>query len=143
MEVNTQKGFAKYSKLVEDNPKKDTEAQETVDKQKPEKLVLAWVENNSPPNAKEKQGNIGLKTLVGLSFVFLMIFTGFVAGLIVMDMKIKKLEYQNENLEHQNENLVQNLKSCQNMSQGLKAQNQNLNINLERTVSSEIEAALY
>ena len=124
MEVNAENGFAKYSKLVEDNPRKDNETQEAMDKQSEEKLVLTWCENNNPPKAKDTQGKIGLKTLVGLTFFFLMIVTGLVAGLIVMDMKIKKLE-------HQNENLVQNLRSQENISQGLKAQNQNISVNLE------------
>ena len=136
MEVNAQEGYAKYSKLVEDNPRKDNETLEAMDKQKAEKLVLAWFENNNPPNSKETQGKIGLKTLVGLSFVFLMIVIGLVAGLIVMDMKIKKLE-------HQNENLVQKLKAQENITQGLKAQNQNLSKNFEdmtnALVTSEFE----
>ena len=129
MEVNTDKGFARYSKLIEDNPRKDIETQEAIGNQREEKLRLTLFENNNPPNTKEAQGKIGLKILVGLSFVFLMIVSILIAGLIVMDMKIKKLE-------HQNENLVQNLKSCENMSQGLKAQNQNLNINLEHMTNA-------
>ena len=143
MEVNAEKSFAKYSKLAKDIRKKDNQTQESMDTQKAEKLVLTWFENNNSPKAKDTQGKIGLKTLVGLSFVFLMIVTGLVVGLIVMDTKIKKLEYKNENLEHQNENLVQNLKDQENISQGLKAQYQNLSKNFENMtnalVLSEIE----
>ena len=133
MEVNAEKGFAKYSKLVEDNPGKDNKTQEVeaIDKQREEKLVLTWFENNNPPNAKETQGN--LKTLLGFIFVFLMIVTGLIAGLIVMDLKIKKLE-------HQNENLAQNLKAQENISQGLKAQNQNLSNTIEIMTNALIQS---
>ena len=133
MEVNAEKGFAKYSKLVEDNPGKDNKTQEVeaIDKQREEKLVLTWFENNNPPNAKETQGN--LKTLFGFIFVFLMIVTGLIAGLIVMDLKIKKLE-------HQNENLAQNLKAQENISQGLKAQNQNLSNTIEIMTNALIQS---
>ena len=88
MEINAEKGFAKYSKLNEDNPGKDNEIQEGIIKQREENLVLMGFENNNLPNGKETQGN--LKTLVGLTFFFLMIVTGLVAGLIVMDLKMKK-----------------------------------------------------
>ena len=128
MEVNTGKGFAKYSKLFEDNPRKDNQS---MDKQREEKLDLTWIDNNNPPNTKETQGKIGLKSLVGLVLAFLIIVTGLVAGLIVMDMKIKKLERQNEILELQNENLVKNLKAQESISQSLNVQNQNISINLE------------
>ena len=124
MEVNAENIFAKYSKLVEDNPKKDNETQETMDKHKAEKLVLAWFEHNDPPITKEKQGKMDLKTLVGLSIVILMIFTGLASGLIIMDMKIKQLE-------HQNQNLVQDLRSQEKISHDLRAKNQNLSTNLE------------
>ena len=136
MEVNAENSFAKYSKLVEDNPwKKDNETQDSMDKEKAEKLVLTWFENNNSPKAKDTQGKIGLKTLVGLSFVFLMIVIGLVAGLIVMDMKIKKLE-------HQNGNLIQNLKSQEKISQGLKAENQNLSINLDDMTNTLVKSQL-
>ena len=135
MEVNSDEGFAKYSKLVEDNPRKDNESQDSIEKVKAEKLVLAWFNNNNPPNTKEMQGRLGLKTLVGLTFVILMIVTGLVAGLIVMDMKIKKLEYQNENL-------VQNLKSQGKIAQGLKAKNQNLSTNLDDMTNALVQSDL-
>ena len=61
MEVNAEKGVVKYSKLVEDNLKKDNET--TMDKQKAEKLVVSWFEDNEPTKAKDTQGKIGLKTL--------------------------------------------------------------------------------
>ena len=94
MEVNAEKGFAKYSKLVEDNPGKDNKTQEVeaIDKQREEKLVLTWFENNNSPKAKDTQGKIGLKTLVGLSFVFLMIVAGLVAGLIILSMENQELD---------------------------------------------------
>ena len=60
--------------------------------------------------------------MVGLSLAFLMIVTGLVAGLILMDMKIK--------------NLAKDLKSEKTISQGFKAQNQNLSNNLDHMTNA-------
>ena len=60
MEVNSEEGFAKYSKLLEDNLK-DNET--TMEKEKAEKLVVSWFEDNEPRKNKDTQGKIGLKTL--------------------------------------------------------------------------------
>ena len=116
MEVNSEKGFAKYSRF--DNGKKDNETSlilstESLNKVEPAKLVLAATENyNYPANGDdvkdfgfdskmEVEGNqrkLGLKTLLGLSLAFLMVAAGLVAGLFIMDLKIQRLDQQNQNL---------------------------------------------
>ena len=84
MEVNAGEGVVKYSKLAEQKAKQDNEpslivSQKTIDKLKPEKLVLDGIENNDYPantimensevhhNGKIKgnQQKLGYKTLVG------------------------------------------------------------------------------
>ena len=94
MEINPEEGAIKYSKLIEQNAE-DKEpslilSQKTIDKLKPEKLVLEGIENNNYPsnakieefgvnlnlNFKGKLRMIGFKTLVGLSFIFLSIVAG-------------------------------------------------------------------
>ena len=107
MEVNAEKAVFKYSKFVEVNLKNDDEthltmdqeSEETMDKQKAEKLVVSWFDENNPTNAKVSNVKIDLKTLVGLSFVFLMIVAGLVAGLIIMSM-------ENHNLKHQSQEMA-------------------------------------
>ena len=138
MEVNAEEGVVKYSKLIEQNVK-DNEpclilSQKTIDKLKPEKLVLNGIENNKYPantimedsgvdlnlKFKGKQRKFGFKTLFGLSLAFLMIVTGLIAGLFVMDTKIQSLKLQNKDLELKLESKHQfadDLLHAQNMSQ--------------------------
>ena len=113
MDVNIEKGFARYSKLLEDNPMKGKAVclilpQKHSDKKKVEKLVSG---------GKGTKQTINLKTVMGISFAFLMIVSGLIAGLFVMDMKNKKL--------------LQNLKSQEKTSQDLKAKNQELAFDLD------------
>ena len=113
MDVNIEKGFARYSKLLEDNPMKGKAVclilpQKHSDKKKVEKLVSG---------GKGTKQTINLKTVMGISFAFLMIVSGLIAGLFVMDMKNKKL--------------LQNLKSQEKISQDLKAKNQDLSDDLD------------
>ena len=66
MEVNAEEAVVKYSKLVEQNAMEEKEAslilsQKTIDKLKPEKLVLEGIENNSyPSNAKIQEFGVDL-----------------------------------------------------------------------------------
>ena len=113
MDANIEKGFARYSKLLEDNPIKGKAVclilpQKHLDKQRAEKLVSA---------GKDTKQKVDHKTLMGLSFAFLMIVSGLIAGLFVMDMKNKKL--------------LQNLKSQEKICQDLKAKNQDLSLDLD------------
>lgn len=114
MEINSEKGFAKYSKLAE----------ESMNNQRNEKIA-GTVSNNYPANAKinnsgldfkEKiignQSKIRSKTLIGLSLSILVIVSGLIAGLFIMDLKSK--------------NLVKDLEFQQQIAQNFKAQNQNL-----------------
>ena len=73
---------------------------------------------------------VGFKTLVGLFLIFLMIFTGLVAGLFIMDLKIQSLNLQNQNLE-------QERKSQGRISEGLKSQNQNFSLKLASMEKSQ------
>ena len=57
MEVNAEKGFVKYSKLIEDDAKMDNEPS----------LILSQDATSNHPNVKNKQGKDGCKILVGLS----------------------------------------------------------------------------
>ena len=139
MEVNAEEAVVKYSKLVEQNAMEEKEAslilsQKTIHKLKPEKLVLEGIENNNYPSNtkienfgvdinlkfKGKQRKFGYKTLFGLSLAFLMIVTGLIAGLFVMDMKIQSLKLQNKDLELKLEwkhQFAEDLSHAQNMSQ--------------------------
>ena len=113
MDVNIEKGFARYSKLLEDNPMKGKAVclilpQKHSDKKKAEKLVSG---------GKGTKQKVNLKTLMGLSFAFLIIVSGLIGGLFVMDMKNKKLQH--------------NLKSQESISKDLKAKNQDLSLDLD------------
>ena len=132
MEVDSEKGFvgfAKYSKLVEDNPKKDNET--TMDKEKAEKLVVSWFENNNPQSTKDSRGKIGFKPFIGLSCIFLMIVAGLVSGLIIMAMKIQSLKETVSILDQQNQNLTNSLEFQEQIATGFKIQKQELLIELE------------
>ena len=82
MEVNAEKGFAKYSKLLDDKVKKNNDislilAQEIKEKQKTETFAPAIIENNKCKGNSKIEANriksevnqwkFGLKTLIGLS----------------------------------------------------------------------------
>ena len=137
MEVNAEQGVVKYSKLIEDDATMDNEPS----------LILSQDATINHPSVKKTQRKIGFKTLVGLSLVLLMIVTGLVVGLFVMDMKIQRLNHQNQDLvqaaktfEARNKSLSQdleNMKDALNVSkveieslkqdiQGLMVQNQKL-----------------
>ena len=139
MEVDSERGFvgfAKYSKLVEDNAKKDNET--TMDKVKAEKLVVSWFKNNNLSSNKDSGGIIGFKTIIVLSCIFLMIVVGLVAGLIIMNMEIQELENGWETdkltvskLQLQNQNLTKVLESQLKIAKDLNIQNQDLLMELE------------
>ena len=107
MEDKAEKSVVKYSKLFEDNSSLII-FQETIDKQKTKELTSAGIVNKD-----------SLKALIGLSLAFLIIITGLVVGLIVMNMKVQKLEQENQSLR-------KDLKSQEQMAKGFKAQNQNI-----------------
>ena len=114
MEVNNDKCVVQFSKLIEENVKRDNEttlvlSKETLDKIKAEVLVSAGLENNNHPNIKRTEKKLGFKTLIGLSLAFLMIVAGLVSGLIMMDMEIQTLKHQNQDLTLQNENQTKDL----------------------------------
>ena len=52
MEVNAEKGFAKYSKLIEDNAKMDNEPS----------LILSQDSTTNHPNDKNEQPKVNSKT---------------------------------------------------------------------------------
>ena len=130
MEVNAEQGVVKYSKLIEDDATIDNEPS----------LILSQDATINHQIVKETQRKIGFKTLVGLSLVLLMIVTGLVVGLFVMDMKIQRLNHQNLDLQARNQSLsydLKNMKDALNISkveieslkkdiQGLMVQNQKL-----------------
>ena len=135
MEVNAEQGVVKYSKLIEDDATMDNEPS----------LILSQDATINHPSVKKTQRKIGFKTLVGLSLVLLMIVTGLVVGLFVMDMKIQRLNHQNLDLQARNQSLsydLKNMKDALNISkveieslkkdiQGLMGQNQKLIKDLE------------
>ena len=144
MEVNAEKGVAKYSKLLEDKVKKNNDislilAQEIKEKQKTETLAPAMIENNNcKGNVKNEQNGaksevnqkkVGLKTLVGLALAFMMIVAGLVAILLVMSM-------ENQRLNKQNQNLVRDLETQKQISKNYKAQTQSLVRDIENMKSS-------
>ena len=113
MEINAEEGVVKYSKLIEQKAKQDNEpslivSQKTINKLKPEELVLDGIENNDYPantkmensgvhhNSKIKgnQQKVGYKPLVGLGLVFLMIVTGLIAGLFTISKENQSLKLQ-------------------------------------------------
>ena len=107
MEDKAEKSVVKYSKLFEDNSSLIM-FQETIDKQKrTNELTSAGIVNKA-----------SLKALIGLSLAFLIIITGLVVGLIVMNMKVQKLEQENQSLR-------KDLKSQEQMAKGFKGQTQN------------------
>ena len=131
MEINPEEGTIKYSKLIEQNAE-DKEpslilSQKTIDKLKPEKLVLEGIENNNyPSNAKVEQFGVdlslklkgkerkfGFKTLVGLCLAILMIVIGLIAGLFVMKLQNEDLELKLDS-KHQ---VTEDLLHAKNMSQ--------------------------
>ena len=144
MEVNAEKGFAKYSKLLEDKVKKNKDislilAQEIKEKQKTETFAPAIIENNKCKGNSKIEANriksevnqwkFGLKTLVGLSLAFLMIVTGLVVVLLVMSM-------ENQRLNQQNQNLVWDLDTQKQISNNCKAETQSLVCDLENMKNS-------
>ena len=131
MEINPEEGAIKYSKLIEQNAE-DKEpslilSQKTIDKLKPEKLVLEGIENNNYPSNtkieefevnlnlkfKGKQRKFGFKTLLGLSLAFLSIVAGLIAGLLFMHMKVQNLEMDLESRDQ----FAEDFFHVQNMSQ--------------------------
>ena len=135
MEVNSEEGFAKYSKLVEDNPKAN---ETTMEKQKAEKLVVSWFEGSNTSNSKDMDFRIGFKTLTGLSCIFLMIVVGMVAGLIIMSMEIHSFKRQNQELKNGLEfdkqivsNLTKALETQKQIAKELKIQNQDILMELK------------
>ena len=139
MEVNAEEGVVKYSKLIEQKAMQDNEpslivSQKTINKLKPEELVLDGIENNDYPantkmensgvhhNSKIKgnQQKVGYKPLVGLGLVFLMIVTGLIAGLFTISKENQRLKLQIQNLTQNVESSVQvneDVLLIQNMSQ--------------------------
>ena len=116
MEVNPENGFAKYSKLTEENV-----LEETMDNQNKTltgnniHLANAKIEDSGLEFKKKFQGNqdkFGTKALIGLSVSFLMIVTGLVAGLFILDSKNQTLANNLSRSQHQivqNENLLHSL----------------------------------
>ena len=139
MEVNAEKGFAKYSKLIEDNAKMDYEPS----------LILSQNGLSNHPKVKNAQPKVNsktkvaFKTLIGLSSFLLLIVIGLVAGLFVMDMKIQRLNHQNQNLVQSNQHLqarnqslsndLENMKYALNLS---KAEIENLKKDSQGTVNT-------
>ena len=132
MEVNSENGFVKYSRLVEENAQ-DFEtssiSQEVVDNQRVEILASANIEKRNLLNAKPERQKICLKPLVGLSLAFMVIVSGLVAGLIVISMRNQKLELKNQNL-------VQYLEFKEKIGKDLKAQNENIFWDLENVTNA-------
>ena len=118
MELNSEKSFVKYSELIQENAERENEifltsSQKSMDKLNVEKLDFEGIENNTNVKIKRSQKNFGLKTLVGLSLVFLMIVTGLIAGLLILNLKIQNLEQKLES----NEQFADGLMNAQNMTQ--------------------------
>ena len=113
MEVNAEEGVVKYSKLIEDNAKMDYEPS----------LILYQDSTLNHQNVKNKQPKdnsktkVAFKTLIGLSLFLLLIVIGLVAGVFAMDVKVQRLNQQNQDL-------VQTAKH-------LQARNQSLSHDLE------------
>ena len=131
MEVNAEKTVFKYSKFVEVNLKNDDEThltmdQETMDKQKAEKLVVSWFDENNPTNAKNSNLKNGSKTLVGLTFAFLMVVAGLIAGLIILSMENQELDNGWENEKRTVSNLTKALDTQKQIAEELKIQNQDI-----------------
>ena len=124
MEVNTENGFAKYSKLTEENV-----LEETMDNQNKTAtrnnihLANAKIEDSGLEFKKKFQGNqnkLGSKALIGLSVSVFMIVTGLVAGLFIMVSKNQNLANNLSRSQHQivqNENLLHSL--IENMTDAL------------------------
>ena len=124
MEVNPENGFVKYSKLAEENV-----LEETMDNQNKTAtgnnihLANAKIEDSGLEFKKKFQGNqdkFGTKALIGLSLSFLMIVTGLVAGLFILDSKNQTLANNLSRSQHQivqNENLLHSL--IENMTDAL------------------------
>ena len=124
MEVNPENGFAKYSKLDEENV-----LEETIDNQnktlsgKDIHLANANIKNSGLEFKKKFQGSqnkLGSKALIGLSVSVFMIVTGLVAGLFIMDSKNQTLANNLSRSQHQivqNENLLHSL--IENMTDAL------------------------
>ena len=106
MEDKAEKSVVKYTKLFEDNSS-FIMFQDTIEKQKTKELASEGIVNKD-----------SLKALIGLSLIFLMIIIGLVVGLILMNMKVQKLEQENHNLRR-------DLKSQEQMAKGFKGQTQN------------------
>ena len=118
MEAISEKSFVKYSELIQGNAEKEdeiflTSSQKSHDKLNVEKLDLEGIENNTNVKIKRSQKNFGLKTLVGLSLVFLMIVTGLITGLLILNLKIQNLEQKLES----NEQFADGLMNAENMTQ--------------------------
>ena len=116
MEVNAEKGFAKYSKLVKENVLEGTmdnqNKAETKNNNYPANVKIEDFGLNFKRKIKGYQSKLGLKTLIGLSLTFLMIVSGLIAGLFIMNLKIQKSQQQiDQGFKAQNENILQFLTS--------------------------------
>ena len=113
MEVNAEKGFAKYSKLVKENVLEGTmdnqNKAETKNNNYPANVKIEDFGLNLKRKIKGYQSKLGLKTLIGL---LLMIVSGLIAGLFIMNLKIQKSQQQiDQGFKAQNENILQFLTS--------------------------------
>ena len=103
MEVNAEEGVVKYSKLIEDNSIEDNAKVDIA-----AAIILSQDAAINHPYVKDElqkvrsKTKVAFKTLVGLSLFLLMIVTGLVAGLFVMDKKIQRLNHQNQDLVQSN-----------------------------------------
>ena len=116
MEVNAEKGFAKYSKLVKENVLEGTmdnqNKAETKNNNYPANVKIEDFGLNLKRKIKGYQSKLGLKTLIGLILTFLMIVSGLIAGLFIMNLKIQKSQQQiDQGFKAQNENILQFLTS--------------------------------
>ena len=116
MEVNAEKGFAKYSKLVKENVLEGTmdnqNKAETKNNNYPANVKIEDFGLDFKRKIKGYQSKLGLKTLIGLILTFLMIVSGLIAGLFIMNLKIQKSQHQiNQGFKAQNENILQFLTS--------------------------------
>ena len=110
MEVNAEKGFAKYSKLVQENVLEGPT--ETKNSNYPANVKIEDFGLNFKRKIKGYQSKLGLKTLIGLSLTFLMIVSGLIAGLFIMNLKIQKSQHHiDQGFKAQNENILQFLTS--------------------------------
>ena len=130
MELNVERDFAKYSKFGNgDNSLNDNETV-FIMSQNEKTTEKKWSSNDeSTDNQKVKIGNleaiqkleieflkrwkIGPKTLAGVFLVVLMMISGLIAGLFIMDMENQRLKLQIQDDKAQNQDLLH----AQNISQ--------------------------